>query len=121
MNLMVFTLGNILLYFFLQADSKIDLMRVVMCSAVFTVIHLFMYIDVRLMYHIRHHVSAYGRGWCWSTMMVSLVGMRYYALLTYHSLLLILSLSRKQTDFQDTNKLWITAFLNPFCKLDFKA
>lgn len=80
---MVFALGNTLLYFFLQEDSMIDLMRVVMCSAVFTVIHIFICIGTGLTYRILLDVTSEGRGWFWSAIMVSLLGISYYGLLTY--------------------------------------
>jgi len=63
--------------------SKFDLLDVVLSSAVYTTVHIFIGIGCGVYYRIREDYSIEGRGWFWSTLLIAILGIAYYIFLAY--------------------------------------
>ena len=82
-NLLVFALGNSLLFLILLDDATFDLLTVALTGAIYTTLHLIICLGSALFYRIQDPSSGESRSWFWSSIIVAVLGLSYYALLIY--------------------------------------
>jgi hypothetical protein len=82
-NIVLFVVINLLVVGVLQTASAQSVITISIWSAIAVTIHIFIAIGLAVFYRIKYFITDAGRGWFWSAIVLTAMGLMYFIYFAY--------------------------------------